>query len=77
MLYEVITGRVMTEYSEQVYRTGRQRNKLHALEKKHRENGNIAKADRIKKNNLGCIKLESRKQRTQAKLRTLVYKGVP
>jgi len=69
-------GRVMTEYSEQVYRTGRQRNKLHALEKKHRENGNIAKADRIKKNNLGCIKLESRKQRTQAKLRTLVYKGV-
>ena len=27
-------GRVMTEYSEQVYRTGRQRNKLHALEKK-------------------------------------------
>lgn len=64
-------GRVMTEYSDQVAATGKQRNKLHALEKKHRANGNIAKAGRIRKNNLGRTKLTARKERAQKRLRNI------
>ena len=68
-------GKVMREYSDQVSTTGRARNKLHALEKKHREAGRIAKADKIKRNNLGRIKLEARRTRTQSRLRTIAYQS--
>ncbi|MDA8383554.1 MAG: transposase [Betaproteobacteria bacterium] len=68
-------GKVMTEYSDKVAATGKQRNKLHALEKKHREAGRISKADRIKKNNLGRKKLDARKETTQKQLRTIAYQA--
>ena len=68
-------GRVMTEYSDKVAATGKHRNRLHALEKKHREAGRIAKADRIKKNNLGCKKIDVRKGTTQKRLRTIAYQA--
>jgi hypothetical protein len=68
-------GRVMTEYSDQTAATGKQRNKLHALEKKHRAAGRIAKADRIRKNNLGRVKIAARKERTQKRLRTIAYQA--
>lgn len=41
-------GKVMTEYSDKASQTGRARNRLHVLEKKHREAGHSAKADRIR-----------------------------
>ena len=68
-------GKVMTGYSDKAAATGKQRNKLHALEKKHREAGRISKADRIKKNNLGRKKLDARKETTQKQLRTIAYQA--
>lgn len=68
-------GAVLTAYSDQVSNTGKARNKLYALEKKHRAAGRIAKADRIKANNLGRVKLESRRERTQNRLRNIAYQA--
>lgn len=68
-------GAVLTAYSDQVSNTGKARNKLYALEKKHRAAGRIAKADRIKANNLGRLKLESRRERMQNRLRNIAYKA--
>ena len=56
-------GAVMTAYSDQVAKTGQARNRLHALEKAHRAAGRTAKADRIRSNNLGRVKLDSRRER--------------
>ena len=68
-------GKVMTEYSDKVAATGKQRNKLHALEKKHREAGRTAKADRIKEHNLGRKKITDRKETTRKRLRTIAYQA--
>ncbi len=69
-------GEVMTEYSNKRSQTGKYRNKLHALEKKHRKNGNQRKADHIKKNNLGRKKLESRNELTKKRLINIAFKSV-
>ncbi|QXX76735.1 hypothetical protein [Methylovirgula sp. HY1] len=71
----VAFGKVMTEYSDKASATGKQRNKLHALEKKHREAGNIAKANRIRKNNLGRKKIDARRETAQKQLRTIAYQA--
>jgi transposase len=68
-------GDVLTAYSDQVSKTGKARNKLHALEKKHRAAGRIAKADRIKTSNLGRVKLEARRDRAQNRLRNIAYQA--
>ena len=68
-------GAVMTQYSDTVAATGKQRNKLHALEKKHRMAGRLVKADRIKHHNLGCKKIDARRQRAQKQLRTIVFQS--
>ena len=68
-------GKVMTEYSDKVSATGKQRNRLHALEKKHREAGRVAKADHIRKHNLGRKKIDARKTTTQKRLRTIAYQA--
>ena len=68
-------GGVMSEYSDKVARTGKHRNKLHALEKKHRAAGRAAKADRIRKNNLGRKKINARKEVVQKRLRTIAYRA--
>jgi hypothetical protein len=64
-------GVVMTVHSNQVAKTGKARNRLHALEKKHRAAGRVARADGINANNLGRVKLEARRDRTQNRLRTI------
>jgi IS605 OrfB family transposase len=68
-------GAVMTQYSDKVFVTGAQRNKLYALEKKHRKAGHIAKADKIRKCNLGRKKITARKEITQRHLFTIAYKA--
>jgi hypothetical protein len=68
-------GKTMTVYSDQVYATGKQRNKLYALEKKHREAGRLAKADHIKTHNLGRKKIVSHREKTQKRLRTVAYQA--
>jgi len=69
-------GDVMTAYSDQASATGKARNKLHAIEKKHRAAGRIAKADRIVANNLGRVKLNARRERTQKRIRTVAFQAV-
>ena len=68
-------GTVLTEYSDKTSTTGKARNKLYALEKKHREAGRITKADHIKIYNLGRIKIEHRQDRTHQRLRTIAYQS--
>ena len=68
-------GAVMTAYSDKAAATGKQRNQLHALEKKHRKNGNTAKAGRIRKHNLGIRKVTARRERAQKHLRTIAFQS--
>jgi transposase len=68
-------GAVLTRYSDQTAQTNAQRNKLHALEKKHRKAGHTVKADRIKRHNLGRQKLDVRRKETQDQLRTIAYQS--
>jgi len=68
-------GKIMTEYSDKVNKTGKARNKLHALEKKHRKAGHTAKADRIKSNNLGKKKINARKNKAQKRIRNVAFKA--
>jgi IS605 OrfB family transposase len=68
-------GDVLATYSDQVSKSGKARNKLHALEKKHRAAGRVIKANRIRANNLGRVKLEARRDRAQAKLRNIAYQS--
>lgn len=68
-------GAVLTEYSDKASATGKARNKLYALEKKHREAGRIAKADHIKLCNLGRIKIDNRKEYAHKRLRTIAYQS--
>lgn len=68
-------GFVLTQYSDKTAKTGQSRNRLHALEKKHRAAGRCAKADRIQSCNLGRIKIDSRKNRAQKQLRTLAFQS--
>ncbi|OCX71100.1 transposase, partial [Acidithiobacillus thiooxidans] len=68
-------GKVMRVYSDKASTTGKARNKLYVLERRHREAGRIAKADHIKLCNLGRIKIERRKDRTHQRLRTIAYQS--
>ncbi|WP_295409110.1 transposase [uncultured Thiocystis sp.] len=68
-------GAILTAYSDAAAKTGKARNRLHALEKKHRAKGNIAKADRIRRCNLGRKKIDARRSRAQKRLRTAAYQS--
>lgn len=68
-------GEVLTRYSDKTCATNKSRNKLHALEKKHRKAGRLLKADRIKSCNLGRKKIDNRKARTQQQLRTIAFQS--
>jgi hypothetical protein len=68
-------GAELRAFSDAAHKTGIARNRLHALEKKHRAAGHTAKADRILKNNLGRKKIEARRARTQRRLRNLAFKA--
>ena len=68
-------GAELRAFSDAAHRTGKARNRLHALEKQHRAAGRTAKADRILKNNLGRKKVEARRARTQRRLRTIAFQA--
>ena len=68
-------GTALTQYSDAASKTGKGRNKLHALEKKHRKVGNVAKASRIVTCNLGRKKIDARKQRAQKQLRSIAFES--
>ena len=67
-------GVVMTEYSDKVNATGKARNKLQALLKKHEAAGRTEKAEHIRKNNLGRVKLIRRRKEVQSKIKDMCYK---
>lgn len=69
-------GSVLTAASNRRHLKGKARNKLHALEKKHRSAGNIAKANRIRKFNLGRMKLEKQTSREQFHLENIINRSI-
>lgn len=68
-------GEVLSRYSDATAATGKARNRLHALEKKHRAAGRVSKANRIAQCNLGRKKIDARKERAQKQLRTLAFQA--
>lgn len=68
-------GLVLTQYSDKAAATGKGRNKLHALEKKHRKAGRVAKAHRIEQCNLGRKKIDARREKAQKQLRSIAFKS--
>ncbi|MHB1605934.1 MAG: nuclease/transposase family protein [Leptospirales bacterium] len=68
-------GAVLKDYSDKTSVTGKARNKLYALEKRHRQAGRFAKADHIKRCNLGRVKIDVRKERTHKRLRTIAFQA--
>jgi len=68
-------GVVLTQYSDKTAATNKQRNQLHALEKKHRAAGRIGKADRMRTCNLGRKKIDARRDKTQSQLRTIAFQS--
>ena len=68
-------GAVLTKYSDAACATGTGRNKLHALEKKHRIAGRASKADRIVSCNLGRKKIDARRERAQRHLRSIAFES--
>ncbi len=68
-------GEIMTEYSDKTSKTNKSRNRLYALEQKHREAGRTAKADRIKTNNLETKKVNARKDKAQKRIRNIVFRA--
>jgi len=71
----LVFGAVLTQYSDAASATGKGRNKLHALAKKHWGTGRVAKADRIQQCNLGRLKIDARKERAQKHLRTIAFQA--
>ncbi len=69
-------GSVLTAASNRRHLKGKARNKLHALEKKHRSAGNIAKANRIRKYNLGRVKLERQTSGEQLHLENIINRSI-
>lgn len=68
-------GIILKDYTKKVHQTGQCRGKLKALERKHRAAGRTSKADHIKCNNLGKIKLDRRRVKAQKRLRTQAFKA--
>lgn len=64
-------GETLKAYSVKLNRKGKQRNKVHAIHKKHKKRGNKTKVKRIKKFNLGRKKLNKQRRRMK---RTLACK---
>lgn len=67
-------GKILTEYSDRNDRIMRNRNKLFALAQKHEANGNHEKAQRIRANNLGKIKIEGMRARFRNRIKDMAFK---
>ena len=68
-------GDLLAAESDHVKVKGGRRNKLRAVEKKHREAGRTRKADNIRRNNLGNCKWDNRKKLHNAQVRELLCKA--
>ncbi|BDA75840.1 transposase IS605 OrfB (plasmid) [Calothrix sp. PCC 7716] len=66
-------GKVISQEVEYRVERGRKRGKLHSLAQKYEREGNHTKADNIRKNNLGVVKLTRKKRKIEGRLKTLVF----
>ncbi|MCY0897484.1 MAG: zinc ribbon domain-containing protein [Firmicutes bacterium] len=69
-------GKLLERLTEQTTKTGKARNTLHQLAKKADATGDIAKASRIRRHNLGGKKLRKRHVQGEAAVKTLVGTAV-
>jgi len=69
-------GRLLDWLSEETTAKGKARNKLHQLAKKAEAAGDIAKASRIRRHNLGGKKLRKRRAQGEAAVKTMVGMAV-
>jgi transposase len=68
-------GRLLSAFSDNLNRTGKARNKLHALEKEYRKSGKSHKANHIRKFNLGFKKKDRMRHRAQASVDNRINNG--
>lgn len=66
-------GKIQTAESDYRKEKGVKRNKIRAIAEKAKKKGNLAKANRIKSNNLGKKKWHKREQKFKGKIKTLVF----
>ena len=69
-------GLLLDRLSRETTETGKARNKLFQIAKKAEERGDTAKASRIRRQNLGRRKLQAKRRRGEAAVRTLVGQAV-
>jgi len=69
-------GRLLERWSEETTHIGKTRNKLHQLAKKAEAAGDIARASRIRRHNLGGKKLRKRRAQGEAAVKTMVGEAV-
>jgi IS605 OrfB family transposase len=70
--YEPTFGKTITQYSEKLNKTGKVRNKAHALAKKSSKH----KAHRIRKYNLGKKKMRDRKRKGQVRVKQQISHAI-
>ncbi|MFC9459596.1 zinc ribbon domain-containing protein [Streptomyces sp. NPDC056983] len=69
-------GKLLTDESDHRKVKGQRRARLRALAEKAEQRGDLAKAKRIRDNNLGTIKRDRRSNAWQARVRDLTFKAV-
>ena len=71
-LYGEGLGKMLTKESDRLADKNAKRNQYYAMVKTLRENGENEKADRIEKNNLGKIKYNRQKQRSESTIKSYI-----
>lgn len=69
-------GELLSSESDHRKTKGQRRNKLRAIAASAREFGDIKKAERIEKNNLGNLKWDARESVHTARVKTIIYRAV-
>ena len=68
-------GKIISDFSDKLNHTGKARNRLHALEKRYREEGKVYKANNIRECDLGYQKKDKVRHKAQAALASKVNNG--
>ena len=68
-------GKIISDFSDKLNHTGKARNRLHALEKRYREEGKVYKANNIREYNLGYQKKDKVRHKAQTALASKVNNG--
>lgn len=69
-------GALLSSESDYRKAKGRRRAKIRSIAEKARKHGNVAKAERIERNNLGTVKRERRSNSWKCRVRDLTFKAV-